>query len=127
MKKQAGFTLIELVAVIVLLGILAVTALPRFVNLSQDAEQAATDGVAAAINGGNSVNYAAFLLRGAGGTDVVAVDNCDDGGSLVDGGLPAGYSITAAAVASGAFDNTCELTGGGTPATTATFTVHATI
>ncbi|WP_219592386.1 prepilin-type N-terminal cleavage/methylation domain-containing protein, partial [Aeromonas salmonicida] len=37
MKKQAGFTLIELVIVIIILGILAVTAAPKFLNLQGDA------------------------------------------------------------------------------------------
>ena len=38
MKKQGGFTLIELVVVIVILGILAVTAAPKFLNLQDDAK-----------------------------------------------------------------------------------------
>ena len=39
MKKQAGFTLIELVIVIIILGILAVTAAPKFLNLQDDAKK----------------------------------------------------------------------------------------
>ena len=62
-NEQTGFTLIELIVVIVILGILAATALPRFVDLTGDANQAATQGVAGSINGGDSINYATYLAR----------------------------------------------------------------
>jgi len=62
-KVQAGFTLIELVVVIVILGILAATALPKFIDLTGDANQSATAGIAGAINGGDSINYSTYLAR----------------------------------------------------------------
>ena len=57
MKKQ-GFTLIELVMVIVIIGILAAVAIPRFANLRNDAQQAACDGNVGAIRGAISAYYA---------------------------------------------------------------------
>lgn len=52
MKKHAGFTLIELVVVIVILGILAVTVAPRFLNLQDDAKVARLEGMRGAIAAG---------------------------------------------------------------------------
>ncbi|BEU05365.1 PilD processed protein [Agarivorans sp. OAG1] len=49
MNKQSGFTLIELVIVIIVLGILSVVAAPKFLNLQSDAKKATLEGAAAAV------------------------------------------------------------------------------
>jgi len=64
MKRQAGFTLIELVVVIVILGILAVTAAPRFLNLQKDARQASLQGLAGAMNGAAGITYGKAAITG---------------------------------------------------------------
>lgn len=64
MKRQGGFTLIELVVVIVILGILAVTAAPRFLNLQDDARNSALQGLRGAIVGASGIVYGKAAVRG---------------------------------------------------------------
>ncbi len=64
MNKQTGFTLIELVLVIVILGILAATALPRFTDLSGEAREAAVNGLAGSVRSAAALARATQLAQG---------------------------------------------------------------
>jgi len=104
--NQSGFTLIELVMVIVILGILAATAVPSFVNVSGDARQAATEGMAGALSSASSINYA---VRSANVANGVAVAACADVSGALQGGLDADYSITEPAAPNADGSLTCTV------------------
>lgn len=69
-NHETGFTLIELIVVIVMLGVLAAVAVPKLANMNVNAANAATQGVAAAIASATSLNY---LARKAGRADTLQV------------------------------------------------------
>jgi MSHA pilin protein MshA len=63
--RQAGFTIIELVMVIVILGILAAIALPKFVGLQTDARKAKLNGAKGAISSAMAMSHGKYLVDGA--------------------------------------------------------------
>ncbi|ASO28283.1 MSHA biogenesis protein MshA [Vibrio anguillarum] len=82
MKRQNGFTLIELVVVIVILGILAVTAAPRFLNLQDDAREASLEGLRGAVAGAMGISYGRAAISGI---ETQAVSSANLTATTIDG------------------------------------------
>ncbi|ABE56616.1 methylation [Shewanella denitrificans OS217] len=95
MKRQQGFTLIELVVVIIILGILAVTAAPKFMNLQGDARIAALDGLEGALKGANSIIHSKSIIAG---TNTLATSTVNVGGTTTVS-IAYGYITSGASVA----------------------------
>jgi MSHA pilin protein MshA len=94
--RSPGFTLIELVMAIVILGTLAAAGLPRFVDLSTEADLARAQAVGAAISAGSAINLAARRSGSPGAVVVNQANPCSVAilGQLTQGSLPAAYSYT---------------------------------
>src|SRR5688572_6006190 len=107
-RKQKGFTLIELIIVIVIIAILAAVAIPKYLDLQEDAKKAASQGVAGALGSASAANYA---IRSGISTKGATVDSCDDIIALLQTGSTDGFSVSTTSVTAGA-TTTCTVNNG---------------
>jgi MSHA pilin protein MshA len=139
--SEKGFTLIELIITIVIIGVLAAVAIPKFQNLSGDAQKGVASGVGAALASASSVNYARSVVPaatacangtalGTAGCSFYHITSCADldanKAALADIPTAPPYAVAAGA---GTFANgttaSCTVTdGGATPVTLATFNAY---
>lgn len=102
-RKVQGFSLIELVIVIMILGLLAATAIPRFLNVADDAENASVEGVAGGLSTGVSFVRSQWEVDGRRNDSVIL-----DGTTIsldMRFGFPTGSTNTSATSMT---DNTCQ-------------------
>ena len=106
-RNQRGFTLIEIVMVIVLLGVLAAIAIPKYIDLKTDAQNATADGIVASVSSSAAIGYAKSAISGIAtypditllNTTYLNVKNVDNWGYMSASSFTAnikgkGYTVT---------------------------------
>jgi MSHA pilin protein MshA len=94
-RNEKGFTLIELVVIIVILGILSVIAVPKYLDLRADAEKGTAKGVTAALRGAIAISHAKYLMSGTDYNATTIANNVETSDDLTVAATNATGSITA--------------------------------
>ncbi|TQE94644.1 MAG: type II secretion system protein [Spiribacter salinus] len=122
-RTNTGFTLIELVIVLVLLGILAAVAAPRFLDLSTEAEEASLEAQASALGSGSAINFAKWAANNKTVEgDIETIEKCNDLTAVADNFDDDSYSIGDTNITKGDTED-CTLTQEST-GETSTFVGH---
>ncbi len=107
MGNQKGFTLIELIIVIVILGILSAVAIPKYQDIRGEAAQAACEGVYGAAQGATSINFATRLVSPSMATVITTAASLT---AAMEGGTPTGWSTTGATLSTTIGTTNCYIT-----------------
>lgn len=130
-RNHKGFTLIELIMVIVVLGLLAAVAIPRYVDLSNDATAASNMAYIGALRSALSMRFSQQLLRGGapdviGSTALEAPATAANLEALISTTKPSSLTTTAGACGTGQWSGLAPVAGGAPATTTWTLTCGAT-